>query len=56
MISVEEARQRILDAMSLQPAEVVGIAEAHRRYLADDVIAQTEESVFGAWGGEAVIY
>lgn len=43
MISVEEARQRILDAMSLQPAEVVGIAEAHRRYLADDVIARVTQ-------------
>jgi molybdopterin molybdotransferase len=40
MISVEEARQRILDALSPTPAEVVALAEAWNRVTAEAVRAR----------------
>ena len=40
MISVEEARGRILDALRPTPAEVVALAEAWNRVTAQDVAAR----------------
>ena len=40
MISVQEARERIVSALSALPAEVVSIADAHGRVLAEDVAAR----------------
>ncbi|MDR3532950.1 MAG: molybdopterin molybdotransferase MoeA, partial [Rhodopila sp.] len=40
MISVEEARGRILDALRPTPAEVVGLSEAWNRVTAQDVAAR----------------
>ncbi len=39
MISVEEAMERILAAVGVLGAEVVGIEEAHRRVLAEPIVA-----------------
>ena len=41
MISVEEARARILAQVAPTPVETVGIAEAHGRALAEDVVQDT---------------
>src|SRR5437764_14096909 len=40
MISVEEARSRILDALRPTPAEIVGLAEALGRVTAEPVVAR----------------
>jgi len=40
MISVEEARSRILDALRPTPAEIVALAEAWNRVTADPVVAR----------------
>jgi molybdopterin molybdotransferase len=40
MISVEEARRRILDALTVVGAETVSLADAHRRILAAPVLAR----------------
>ncbi|MCC7273687.1 MAG: molybdopterin molybdotransferase MoeA [Alphaproteobacteria bacterium] len=43
MISVEEARRRIVDALKPLPAEQVGLAEGLGRVLAQDVVARTTQ-------------
>ena len=43
MISVAEARDRILAALSVLPAEQVGVAEAWGRVLAEDVTARVTQ-------------
>lgn len=46
MISVADARQRVLDALSPLPSEVVPVAEAGGRVLAEDVIARRTQPPF----------
>lgn len=46
MISVAEARRRILDALAPLPSEVVPVAEAGGRVLAEDVIARRTQPPF----------
>jgi molybdopterin molybdotransferase len=43
VISVEEARSRILAKVGLMPTETISIAEAHNRVLAEDVIARVTQ-------------
>lgn len=56
MISVEEARQRMLAAFSPLPAEIVGIGEALGRILAEDVAARIDQpwAAVSAMDGYAV--
>ncbi|MGP1395809.1 MAG: molybdopterin molybdotransferase MoeA [Inquilinaceae bacterium] len=56
MISVEEARQRMLAAFSPLPAETVGIGEALGRVLAEDVAARIDQpwAAVSAMDGYAV--
>jgi len=46
MISVADARRRILDALSPLPPETVAVAEAGGRVLAEDVIARRTQPPF----------
>ena len=46
MISVEEARGRILDALRPTPAEIVALADAWNRVLAEDVSARLTQPPF----------
>ncbi|HZD25688.1 MAG TPA: gephyrin-like molybdotransferase Glp [Alphaproteobacteria bacterium] len=43
MIPVEEARERILSALTETPVEIVGLADAHGRVLAEDVVARVTQ-------------
>ncbi len=43
MISVEEARERILAALSVLPGEQVGLLDAFGRVLAEDVVARRSQ-------------
>jgi molybdopterin molybdotransferase len=56
MISVEEARQRILSAIQVLPAEQVGVAQALGRVLAEDVVARVTQppAAVSAMDGYAV--
>jgi len=56
VISVDEARRRILDGLTTLPAEQVGLAEAHGRVLAQDVAARRTQppSAVSAMDGYAV--
>lgn len=56
MISVEEARQRVLAAFAPLPAEIVGLAEGLGRVLAEDVAARLTQpwAAVSAMDGYAV--